>query len=167
MTKEEKKKYNLKKREMYIKNIGLNEYRKKIRNQYNNWYNNLSLEKLQKISQKRKLNYILLSQEKKEIYKKNRLYKYNSLDSETKKKILLKYKENRKNKINSMNENDRINYINKLRRKKIEYFRNLPITKKTYYYKLRTLKRQLNRNDIKYNDYYKLKNNLYNKYWII
>ena len=66
-----------------------------------------------------------------------------------------------------MNENDRINYINKLRRKKIEYFRNLPITKKTYYYKLRTLKRQLNRNDIKYNDYYKLKNNLYNKYWII
>jgi len=164
MTYEEKKLYNLKKRKMYIKKFGLDEYREKLRNQYNKWYNNLSQDKLQNISLKRKLRYISLSQEKKEIYKQNKINKYNILGQEEKKKLLLRYRENKKNKINLMNENDRINYINNLRRKKIEYFRNLPRSRKTYYYRLKTLTRQLKRNDINYNDFNKLKNDLYNKY---
>ena len=167
MTNEEKKLYNLKKRKIYIKNIGLDKYIQKIRNQYNKWYHNLSPEKLQNISLKRKLRYQSLPQEKKEIYKKNKMNKYNNLNKEEKQKLLLKYREIKKNKINSMNEIDKQNYINNLRRKKIEYFRNLPKTRKTYYYKLKTLTRQLKRNAINYDDFCKLKNDLYNKYILV
>jgi hypothetical protein len=52
-----------------------------------------------------------------------------------------------------MNKYDRIEYINKLRKRKIEYFQNLPENKKKYYYKLKTYWRHLNKNKITLDEY--------------
>ena len=161
---EEKKIYHKKKRDYYINKHGIDKYKQKIRTQYNKWYKNLSIEKLQKIKLERKMRYDKISSEKKRKYKDQKKEKYNNLSNDDKKKLLLHYRENRKKKINSMNESDRINYINSIRRKKVKYFRDLPDPIKTYYYRLKTLMRQFKNNKLLYNDLVDKKKELHCKY---
>lgn len=164
MKPEEKKLYHKRKRDYYINKHGLEKYKDKIRTQYNKWYKNLSSEKLQKIKLERQIRYAKLPSERKRKYKDQKKEKYNNLSIDDKKKLLLHYRKNRTDKIHSMNESDRINYINSIRKKKVQRFRDLPDSIKTYYYKLKTLMRQFKNNKLLYNDLIDKKKELYLQY---
>jgi hypothetical protein len=166
MSADQKKEYNLKKKNRIINKYGLEYYKEKSKNQYKKWYSNLSSEKLNIISEKRKFRYANLSKFKKEEYKTNKLIKFNNMTFEERRQLYYKYYNSRLNKINSMDLEKKNKYLNNLRKRKREYFKNLPENKKKYYHGLKTISRQLNNNNITESEYINKKKELYNQYFI-
>ena len=160
LTPENKKIFNQMRIKKKINKIGYENYRLSCNKFYKKWYHNLNSEKKLEYSYKRKNKYKLLPEERKQQNKNNRNNKLQSLSSEEKKNIYLKYYMKRKENINNMNLIDRQNFKDNLNLRKKKYFDNLSIEKKNIINKIRKIKRQYNKNYITLEEFIQKKKNI-------
>jgi hypothetical protein len=157
---EEKKILNKKRIEKKIKKMGLNNYKLYCLNMYKKWYKNLSKEKKEKYSLKRKNRYENLPDDIKQKYKKNKQNKILSLTEQERKALWKKNLKKRNQKIEQLNPDDKKNYYEKLKLRKKIYFDNITIEKRKVLNKIRTYKRQLNKNYITLEEFNKKKEDI-------
>ena len=148
LSSEQKKKFNRNRIIKKIEKIGYTKYKLNCLNMYKKWYHNLSEEKKKNYSEKRKQKYIMLPDEVKEKYKINKQNKLLLIPEAERSLIWKKNLVKRKNKINNLPHDEKKAYFDKLRLRKKIYFDNITIEKRKVINKIRTFKRQLNKNYI-------------------
>jgi hypothetical protein len=162
LSKEKKKEYNRNKFINRIKKIGMHNHLKYTAMMYKKWYSNLNEKQKEQIRIRRKIRYSTLDNSIKEKYKETRKKKYREMTKEERQYIYECSKKKKNEQLNNMSEEDRHNYNEILRMRKQIYFDNIPIEKRKILYKIRTFKRQLNRQAITYDEYISKKNELIN-----
>ena len=127
---------------------------------YKKWYHNLSEEKKKEYSEKRKNRYIMLPEEIKKKYKENKQNKLLLIPEAERSLMWKRNLEKRKEKIKSLASDEKLAFYERLKLRKKIYFDNITIEKRKVLNRIRTFKRQLNKNYINLEEFNQKKANI-------